>query len=224
MSPTTNIEPKSALLHSTAMPDHPRADSMIENGRPWKDLFPFFPNKEAAYQYFAFYMSQRFNASAPYCAMCERPCDLPPKTFIWRANLHTKKTVLLSFIFSAIAVWTGGLYSRWIAVQFATVHCLCMDCQRRHHNRKVLAAVAHKILFAALILLLCLTVPLVVFSLAFIFIMPEGIKMFGLLSLIGAGLLLLVTWGIDGCRRAIIPKSLHQIGRFPFFLYKLQTP
>ncbi len=219
MLPTTNIEAKSALPFSTNTAAHPQADDMIESGRPWKDLFPLFPNKEAAYQYYGFNMFHRFNSPAPYCAMCGRSCDQPPITFIWRANLHTKKTVLLSFIFSAIAVWMGGLYSRWIIVQFATTHCLCLDCQRRHRNRKALAAVTHKLLFALLILLVCLTVPLVVFLLAFVFIMPEGVKMFGLLSLTGIGLLALVTWGIDGCRRAIIPQSLHRIGRFPFFLF-----
>jgi ABC-type multidrug transport system permease subunit len=198
-----------------------QADSMIESGRPWNEVAPLFPTKIAAYEYFARSMTRRFASPDSHCAMCGRDSDAPPVRFTWRANVHTTKTVLLSFLFTAIALFAAHLYSRWVVVEFATFHRLCPDCQRRHRFRSIVIGITHKVLFALLMLLLFLTVPLIIFFVAMPFIAPEGTWRFLALSVIGVGLLALVMWAFEACRRSLIPHSLRQIGRFPFVLYDL---
>lgn len=185
-------------------------------------MFPLFPTKIATYEYFAKNMSQHFSSPSSYCAMCGQPCDVPPIQFVWRANLHTAKTILLSFVFSAIALLASSLYSRWMVVEFVTVHHLCLNCQRRQRTRSIAITILQKVLFAALILLIFLTVPTVIFLFAVIFVAPEAVLPLTIGLAIGLGLLAFVTWGFDACRKSIIPQSLRPIGRFPFFLYELR--
>jgi hypothetical protein len=199
-----------------------QADNMIENGRPWKDIFVLFPTKIIAYQYFAKHMSQRFGTPESFCAMCRQPCNAPPIQIAWKANLHPAKTVLLSFLLSAITVLASSLYSRWVVVGFVTVHRLCLPCQRRQRVRSIVIAILQKALFTALILLLFLTVPMVVFLFAVSFIAPKALIPLTVGLIAGLGLLAFITWGFNACRKAIIPQSLRQIGRFPFFLYELR--
>jgi hypothetical protein len=201
-----------------------QADSLIEKGRPLKELVPLFPDKVTAYEYFARGMTGRFASPDTYCAACGRTCDGPPMAFTWRANLHTAKTVIISFLFSALALFAAHLYSRWVVVQFTTFHQLCPECQRRHRIQSVIVGVLHKVLFAILMLLLFLTVPVIVFAFAVPFIAPEGIWVTLAGAVIGVGLLVLVAQGFEACRKSLIPKSLRQIGQFPFSLYALQRP
>jgi hypothetical protein len=200
---------------------NPQADSMIESGQPLKEVVPIFPTKIAAYEYFARSMTRRFALPDSHCVMCGRDSDAPPVRFTWRANVHTTKTVLLSFLFTALALFAAHLYSRWVVIEFATFHRLCPDCQRRHRSRSIVIGITHKVLFALLVLLLFLTVPLIIFFVAMPFIAPEGTWPFLALSVVGIGLLALVMWAFEACRRSLIPHSLRQIGRFPFFLYDL---
>jgi len=181
-----------------------------------------FPTKTAAYEYFARSMSRRFELPDSHCAMCGRDSEVQPVSFTWRANVHTTKTVLLSFLFAAIALLAAHLYSRWVVVEFTTFHRLCPDCHRRHRSRSIVVGAMHKVLFAMLMLLLFLTVPLVIFLLVMPFIAPEGTRLVLAGSVVGVGLLALVVWGFETCRRSLIPHSLRQIGRFPFFLYGLR--
>jgi|SRR5947209_622387 len=199
-----------------------QADTMIESARPLKELVPLFPNKVAAYEYFARSMTQRFASAATCCAACGKPCEAPPLAFTWRANLHTTKTVLVSFLFTALSLFAHHLYSRWVVVEFTTFHRLCALCRRRHRIRSKAVAVLHKVLFAILILLLFLTVPLVMFLFVSIFAAPEGTWRILSGSVIGLALLGFVAWAFESCRRSLIPHSLRQIGQFPFFLYRLR--
>lgn len=80
----------------------------------------------------------------------------------------------------------------------------------------------HKVLFAVLILLLFLTIPLVLFLLVAIFAAAKGIGVMLTGSILGLALLGLVTWGFEACRRSLIPHSLRQLGQFPFFLYGIR--
>jgi len=201
---------------------NPQADGMIESGRPWNEVAPLFPTKIAAYEYFAGSMSRRFASADSHCAMCRRQSDTVPIAFTWRANLHTTKTVLLSFLITAMAVFAHHLYSRCVVVQFTTLHRLCSDCRRRHRTRRLAAAFFQKLLFAALILLLFLTVPSIIFLFVAIFAAPEGKWLMLGISFAGVALLGLVAWGFELCRRFLIPGSLRRIGRFPFFLYGLR--
>jgi uncharacterized membrane protein len=196
-----------------------QADSMIESGQPLKELAMLFPARVAAYEYFAREMTQRFASAARSCATCGQQCEGQPLAFTWRANLHTTRTVLLSFMFTALAIFAHHLYSRWVVVEFTTFHRLCSRCRRRHRTRSIAVAVLHKVLFAILILLLLVTVPLVIFLFVAIFAAPDGTWMMVTGSALGLALLGVVAWGFEVCRRLLIPDSLRQIGRFPFFLY-----
>jgi len=199
-----------------------QADKMIENGRPLKELARIFPAKTTACQYFARFMSERFASADSNCAMCGRPCETAPICFTWRANLHTTKTVLMSFLFITLAIFAHHLYSRWVVVEFTTFHRLCPQGRRRHRLRRMAVGFVQMVLFAVLMLLLFLTVPRVIFVFVAIFVAPEGRRLMLAGSLAGIALLGLVVWGFEICRTYLIPKSLHQIGRFPFFLYGLQ--
>ena len=130
--------------------------------------------------------------------------------------------VILSFLITAMALFAHHIYSRCIVIEFATHHRLCGRCQRRHRTCCILVSILHKILFAALVLLLCLTVPAVVFGVAMPFIAREEAWLFPSISIIGVGLIAPVVWGFEACRKLIIPPSLRKIGRFPFFLYALR--
>jgi hypothetical protein len=198
-----------------------QAERIIENGRPLKELVPLFPDKIAAYKYFANSMTRRFASPDSHCAMCGRQCETPPVRFTWRANVHTTKTILLSFLLTTLALLAAHLYSRWVVIEFTTFHRLCPDCQHRHRVRSVVVGVIHKGLFAILMLSLFVTVPLVVFLLVIPFIAPEGIWPMLAGSVVGVGLLAHLVWGFETCRRSLIPHSLRQIGRFPFFLCRL---
>jgi hypothetical protein len=201
---------------------NPQAESMIESGRPLKEVALIFPTKIAAYQYFANAMARRFASPTSCCAMCNRDCDASPVRIRWRANVHTTKTVFFSFLFTAVALFAAHLYSRWVVVEFTTFHRLCLQCQRGHHSRRLAVNILHKALFATLISLLFLTVPLVIFLFAMPFIAPEGTWLMLTGSLVGVGLIALVMWGFEACRSSVIPPPLRQIGRFPFFLFTLQ--
>jgi hypothetical protein len=203
--------------------NNPQADSLIEKGRPLKELAELFPDKVSACEYFARSMSARFSSPEPRCVMCHRTCDEAPVRFNWRANLHNVKTILLSFLYTALAIFAHHLYSRWIVVEFTTVHRLCASCQRRHRHRRVFMAILQKFLFVALILLLILTVPLVIFFFVAMFAAPEGIRVMLAGAVTGLGLLVLVAWAFEGCRKRLIPSSLRGIGRFPFFLFGIDT-
>ena len=199
-----------------------QADRMIESGQPLKELVPIFPTKTAAYEYFARSMTQRFASAELVCAMCGQECEAPPIAFTWRANLHTAKTVLASFLFSALAILAHHLYSRWVVVEFTTFHRLCPHCSRRQRTRTVAVGILNKGLFSVLMLSLFLTVPLVIFLFVAIFAAPEGKRLMLTGSVVGATLVVLVVWGFEVCRKSLIPGSLRQIGRFPFFLYGLR--
>jgi hypothetical protein len=198
---------------------NPQVDSMIENGKSLKEVIPVFPTKIAAYEYYARYMTQRFASPDKCCVVCSRSCEDPPVKFSWRANIHTTKTVLLSFLFTALALFAAHLYSRWVVIEFATYHRLCPDCRRRHRLRSILIGIARKVLFTLLMLLLFLTVPLVVFLIAMPFIAPEITWPVLAIAVLGIGLLALNISGFEICRRSQIPHSLRQVGRIPFFLY-----
>jgi hypothetical protein len=199
-----------------------QADSMFESGQPLKEVVTLFPTKIAAYEYFARNMTQRFASPDRSCASCGRQCEGQPLAFTWRANLHTTQTVLLSFLFTALAIFAHHLYSRWVVVEFTTFHRLCQSCRRRHRTRSIAVAVLHKVLFAVLMLLLFVTVPLVIFLFVAIVAAPEGTWMMLTGSVLGLALLGAVAWGFEACRRSLIPDSLRQIGQFPFFLHGLR--
>jgi hypothetical protein len=181
-----------------------------------------FPTRIAAYEYFARSMTQRFASADRCCAGCGDPCEASPLAFTWRANLHTTKTVLLSFLLTALTIFAHHLYSHWVVIEFTTFHRLCSSCRRRHRTRSMALTIIHKVLFAVSILLLCLTVPLVIFLFVAIFAAPEGTWMILSGSVLGLALLGLVAWAFETCRRSAIPHSLSQIGQFPFFLYGLR--
>jgi hypothetical protein len=202
-------------------PTNPQADNILDSDRPLKDLIPLFPDKIAAYGYYAQYMTRRFATADPHCADCGRQCDDPPSAFTWRANLHTTKTVLLTFLFNLVALLASSIYSRWMVVQFTTFHRLCPQCQHRHRNHGIIAAVLEKVLFAALILLLILAVPAVIFSFALPFIDPKATWVALAGAAVGIGLLTLVVRGFEACRKLLIPPALRRIGRPPFFLLTL---
>jgi hypothetical protein len=199
-----------------------QADRMIENGAPLKELVPLFPAKNSAYEYFARTMTERFASADAHCAGCGRECATAPIAFTWRANLHTAKTVLVSFLLSALAIFAHHLYARWVVVEFTTVHRLCPHCRRRHRVRTVAASILHNVLFALMMMLLLLTVPLVIFLFAAIFVAPEGRKLTFAGSVLGIAMLGLVAWGFELCRTSVIPGSLRKVGRFPFYLYGLR--
>ena len=201
---------------------NPQADSMIESGQPLKELVPLFPTKSAAYEYFARSMTQRFASPDSHCAMCGRDCEAPPVGFTWRANVHTTKTVFLSFLFTSLALAAGHLYSRWVVIEFTTFHRLCPQCQRGHRSRSAVVEFLRYLLFIALMLLLFLTVPLIVFAFAVPFIGLDGAWWLLAGAVVGVGLLTLVVRGFEVCRRLLIPHSLRQIGRFPFMLHAVR--
>ncbi len=196
-----------------------QADRLIESGQPLKKIVPLLPTKIAPYQYFANSMSRRFALPDSRCAMCGRECNVAPVHCWWRANLHTTKTVVLSFLFSALALLGGHLYSRWVVVEFATLHRFCADCQRRYRLHTIVISVVRQVLLAILILVLLLTVPAIIFLLAVPFIAPKATWLMLAASVVGVGLLALVVWAFEKCRSSLIPNSLRQIGRLPFFLY-----
>jgi hypothetical protein len=195
-----------------------QADVLIESGRPLKELTPLFPSRILACEYFARSMSLRFNSPESCCVLCRQNCDLPPVAFIWRANLHNAKTILLSFLLTAVGIFASFVYSRWVVVEFTTFHRLCTSCQLRLRFRSTYIGVLQKALFAVLMLLLFLTVPVVIFFFVAIFGAPEGMRKTLAGGIIGMGFLVLVGWGFEACRKAMIPPSLRLIGRFPFFL------
>jgi hypothetical protein len=84
-------------------------------------------------------------------------------------------------------------------------------------------AFIQKVLFAVLMFLLFLTVPLVIFLFVAIFAAPEGTWMMLSGAVLGLALLGLVAWAFETCRRSPIPHSFRQIGQFPFFLYGLRN-
>jgi len=86
----------------------------------------------------------------------------------------------------------------------------------------VAVGILNKGLFSVLMLSLFLTVPLVIFLFVAIFAAPEGKRLMLTGSVVGATLVVLVVWGFEVCRKSLIPGSLRQIGRFPFFLYGLR--
>ena len=160
----------------------PQADSLIESGQPLRSVASFFPTKVEAYEYFARSMTQRFASPDFHCAMCGRACEELPVSFRWRANLHTTKTVMLSFLITTVAIFAHHLYSRWVVVEFTTFHRLCPQCQHRQRIRSIVVSLLHKALFAVLVLLLCLTVPSVVFLAAMPFVAPEATRLMLVLS------------------------------------------
>lgn len=183
-----------------------------------------FPNKIAACEYFASAMSKSFAVPDRGCAMCGRESDQPPFTFIWRANLHTSKTILISFVFSAMALAAHHIYSQWHVVEFATTHRLCAQCEARHRRRQLAVGLLRHVLFAVLMLLVFVGVPALIFSIAAPFI-GLGLKgYFVLLGVVAAGLavLALVLKGFEWCRTSLIPRSLLRIRRLPFVLHKLR--
>jgi hypothetical protein len=199
-----------------------QTDNMIESGRPLKEIVPLFSDRIAAYQYFAGKMAKSFATPNSNCVECGRECDAPPVGFTWRANLHTTETIVLSFLFTILALFAAHLYSRWVVVEFTTFHRLCAQCQRRHRTRTIMVSFLRNVLFAALMLLLFLTVPVVVFLFAMPFIAPKAIWLPLVGAIIGIGLLIFVAQGFETCRKLLIPHSLRQVGRFPFYLFALR--
>src|SRR6266540_3508355 len=176
-----------------------QADTFIEVGRPLREVVPMFPSKTAAYEYFARSMTQRFASADLHCADCGQPCDAAPIGFTWRANVHTARTILVSFLLTAVSILAHHLYTRWVVVEFTTFHRMCAQCQSRHRMRGITGGVLQKVLFAVLMLLLFVTVPAVVFLVAMPFIAPKGIWLALVGTATGVGLLALVTWGFEAC-------------------------
>ncbi len=197
---------------------NPQADSLIESGQPLKKVIPVFSTKVEAYEYFARSMTRRFASPEAHCAGCGRDCETPAVRFTWRANVHTAKTVLLSFLFTIALLVAGHVFSRCVVVEFTTVHRLCPACQRGNRRRRLAVGLAHKLLFATMMLLLFGTVPFLVFLVAVPFVAPETTWGFLAGAVSGVSLLALTVWGFEACRRWLIPRSLRQVGRFPFRL------
>ena len=213
----------SHFLKSFLIPmNNHQADELIENGRPLKELTPLFPSRILACEYFARSVSRRFISPESCCVVCRQYCDVPPVAFTWRANLHNAKTILLSFLVTAVGIFASFLYSRWVVIEFTTFHRLCTSCQLRHRFRIAYIGVLQKALFAVLMLLLFLTVPSVIFFFVAIFVAPEVIRKMLTAAIIGMDFLGLVGWGFDACRKSMIPPSLRLIGRFPFFLHGIR--
>ena len=175
-----------------------------------------FPAKTAAYEYFAHSTSRRFAQADSLCVMCRRECETPPVKFLWRANVHTRKTVLWSFLLSITVLVTHHLYSSCVVVEFSTFHRLCVHCQRRHRWRSIQVAVLHKLLFTAMIVLLFLTVPLVVFLVAIPFIAPELVWRVSGVVLVGVAALATVIWGFEICRKLRFPVRFAGLDGFRF--------
>lgn len=202
------------------------ADSIIKNGGPLKELLPLFPSKTEAYVHYARTVAQHYASPGTNCVMCHQSCHEPVVSAAWEAKIHTSKTVLLSFMFSTLALVAGHLYTRWEAVRFVTYHRLCTTCQHLHKRRRNFLLVAENLLFACLIALLLLTVPSVIFLLVLPFIEPRTLFYLLPATVIGIGLLKFVIRGFEACRTSLIPPSIRIIGRSPFSLqgFWVQSP
>lgn len=86
------------------MTNNPEADHAILIERPLRELVPKFSSRAQAYEYFAENMSRRYSTAEPQCAHCGQTTDAKPLSFVWRTNVHTARTVAVSFFFSAISL------------------------------------------------------------------------------------------------------------------------
>jgi hypothetical protein len=197
---------------------HPEAEQALASGSPLKELVPMFSSRAEAYEYFAQHMTQRFASADAHCAHCGQPTEAKPFSFVWRANVHTARTVLLSFVFTTIALLGRTVVSHCIELQFATVHRLCPGCRRRHTLQRALAGLLYYIFFALLIVALLFTVPAVV--MLFVAIFNDHGLIWGTLACTLTGLLVLGTLaaGFDWLRRWPIPRAARVVGQFPFAL------
>jgi hypothetical protein len=202
---------------------NPAADKVIDSNMSLRWLAPLFPDRIAAYHYYARTMALRHGEADCLCGMCRRHCDTAPMRFTWRANLHTAKTVLISFLLSAFTLLFHHLHTRCVVVRFTTVHRLCRDCRSRLRRRRIAVVLFHNLLFAALILAL-IVVMLLLFAVVASFWTRE-IRVVILAAFLGSLLVLgLVVWGFELNRRWLIPYYIRAIGRFPFFLEGVSEP
>jgi hypothetical protein len=205
------------------MTSNPDADRAIENRRPLKELAPLFSSRVEACEYYAERATQRFFTAGPQCAHCDHPTDTEPLSFVWRANVHTAKTVAFSFFFTAIALLGHTIIvTKCIPVGFATQHRLCPRCRRNYRLRRFAAGFLHYVFFALLIAALLVTVPAVIMLFVAIFYAHEMLLATLAASVAGVVVLALITAGFELLRRWPIPTPLRRVGQFPFALEKVR--
>jgi hypothetical protein len=209
---------------SSAPQSNHRADNLIESKRPLREIAFAFGTKLEAYEYFAARTAQKYASAEKQCAECGKPCEDFPTLFTWQANVHTAKTVITSFLLSAVTIFAHHLSSRYITVKFSTVHCLCLQCHRKQRMKRRLLPIYHGLLFAMLMLFLFLTVPSFIFFFVALFAAPEGTWFMFAATVVGVALLTCIIWAFELCRRWLIPRTLRHVAPFPFSLLTMNDP
>jgi len=201
------------------------ADTAIDNGKPLKELVPLFPSRVMAYAYYAQKMAERFLAAKPECADCGQPTNAEPLSFVWRATVHTAKTVGSSFFLTLILLMGGMVQvnqQNFVPVAFSTEHRLCPSCRQRYYLKRAAVGALHYLFFILLFVAFLITAIALVFFFVGLFYAHE--MLLGVSSLLTGGLLVsgLLAVGYQKLQRWPIPSPLRRVGQLPFALERAQ--
>lgn len=207
------------------MTSYPAADLAIENGQPLKELVPLFPSRVIAYEYYAEKMAERFLMAKPECADCGQRTDVEPLSFVWRANVHTAKTVVAAFIQTLLSLLGGFVRVNAqdsFPVAFATHHRLCPGCRQRYHLKRATVGALHYLFFVLLFIAFLITALALLFFFVALFYAHELLLGVSGILLGGSLISVLLAIGHERLRRWPVPSTLRRVGQFPFALEKAQ--
>ena len=160
-------------------------------------------------------MQERFHPetaiAATNCALCGSG-EPRPVRIDWRAITHSRATGAAALVMLAF----GHITSRRTEVRLVTHHAACPTCASWTQLRFAGAQLLKTALFACLLVVLLILVPLIVFTVGMVAFARDLVLKFGLWSLAAILLCALVIWATRQVWIVGVPGALRQIGRYPF--------
>ncbi|MHA3772590.1 hypothetical protein ACXR0O_13725 [Verrucomicrobiota bacterium sgz303538] len=193
-----------------------QAKALIESGASLREIARCFSTSLDAYRYYAETVRNQFAPATAVtlseCVSCKCASGHQARQIAWRAIAHDKDTGTTALILLLL----GRITSRRIEVRFTTAHRYCSACARRLWWSFSLLRFAKSALFALLLIVLFVTVPLVLFTGAVAFSARDLLPRFSLFLAAGVGIVFLLYFCFRFLWTSAVPSHLRFIGRYPF--------
>jgi hypothetical protein len=203
--------------------NHPLDNVIEDTSSPLSRLNDFYPDFTTALQDYGRAMQRRHTASDPgECEVCQTlPADRK-EAYVWQTMVNPEFT-FTKLDFLKLFLGRVGFTIQQTVINFQTAHCVCRRCSSRARKSRGLSVLVKSVSF--FLLIICLGAAIIggggvlyslkqtqTFETGF-----AGLFGFGVVGLAAAYL------GHKWESQLRVPTAFRSIGRYPFWLAKVQT-
>ena len=126
--------------------DQSLIDSVLNSGKPLRDLRPAFPSREAALQHYGKVQSEAHDADqqADTCEGCGATSPEITQTISWATMVYKAKWLFWSFLVSLVTSLFDFTVEKSLCISFKTHHRICKRCHRGQKVKQALHGMVKK--------------------------------------------------------------------------------